>query len=143
MKTQSYLMFYQLSAFCQKTAYNVGMQSYNNLSVLSIKDPEDNTTKKESGRYINMYYSTTNIKISTTSKLLNLSSFISSVGGNLGLFLGFSFMSAVLCCIKFLEGPTRKIYRKSMRIYSNQTSQTSQDQQENKENGPLTTPMWL
>ena len=114
------------------------MQSYNNQSVLSIKDPDDNSTKqKESGRYINMYYSTTNIKISTTSKLLNLSSFVSSVGGNLGLFVGFSFLSAVTCLFKLLERPTRKIVRKSMRIYCKKSTPDQQAKD------LLDTPMWL
>ena len=128
----------QFSAFCQKTNFNVGMQSYNNQSVLSINDPDDNSTKqKESGRYINMYYSTTNIKISTTSKLLNLSSFVSSVGGNLGLFVGFSFLSAVTCLFKLLERPTRKIVRKSMRIYCKKSTPDQQAKD------LLDTPMWL
>ena len=128
----------QFSAFCQTTTFDVGMQSYNNQSVLSIKDPDDNSTKqKESGRYINIYYSTTNIKISTTSKLLNLSSFVSSVGGNLGLFVGFSFLSAVTCLFKLLDRPARKIVRKSIRIYCKKSTPDQQGKD------LLDTPMWL
>ena len=126
------------SGFCQKTTFNVGVQSYNSQSVFRIKDPDDNTTKQnESGRYINMYYSTTNVKISTTSKLLNLSSFISSVGGNLGLFVGFSFLSAVTCLFKLLERSTRKVVRQSMRVYC---KKPTHDQQEK---DLFKTPMWM
>ena len=106
---------------CKKSKYRVGVQTYDKLSFVSIKDPPPNSTldkstntetgqdssdinKKENmrSRAIYIYYSTTNVRLSSTSKLISLSSFISSIGGNLGLFVGFSFMSVLLYVYKCL-----------------------------------------
>ena len=38
-------------------------------------------------------YATTNIAISEDAQLIDIYSFISSIGGNLGLFVGFSFLA--------------------------------------------------
>ena len=54
-------------------------------------------------RAILMYYATTDVKVSSTAKLISLSSFISSIGGNLGLFVGFSFLSVLLFMYKILK----------------------------------------
>merc|ERR1719414_1227180 len=82
-------------AFCKKSEYNVGLQSFDRLSFINIDDKayDVSAAKKEPTRAIFMYYSSTDITVSTTSKLISLSSFISSIGGNLGLFVGFSFLS--------------------------------------------------
>ena len=79
------------------------MQSFDKLSYIAIKD-ESTTTRNESksSRAVLLYYSTTDIKVSTTSMLISLSSFISSIGGNLGLFVGFSFLSVFLLIYKYL-----------------------------------------
>ena len=90
---------------CKKSSYEVGIQSFDKLSMINIVDNKDGikNSKKESPRAIFMYYSTTDIKVSTTSKLISLSSFISSIGGNLGLFVGFSFLSTFFFFYNFLE----------------------------------------
>ena len=112
------------SALCKKSRYRVGIQTFDKLSFVSIKDPTPNSTldknitsktskdSSENGkdnqkentpsRAIYIYYSTTNVRLSSTSKLVSLSSFISSIGGNLGLFIGFSFMSVLLYVYKCL-----------------------------------------
>ena len=54
-------------------------------------------------RYISVYYSTTDVKISATTTIITASTFISSIGGNLGLFLGFSFVTSMLFIYKQLE----------------------------------------
>ena len=90
---------------CKKSSYTVGIQSFDKLSMINIEDSkeENANSTKESARAIFMYYSTTDIKVSTTSKLISLSSFISSIGGNLGLFVGFSFLSTFFFFYNFLE----------------------------------------
>ena len=114
---------------CKKSKYRVGVQTFDKLSFVSIKDPPPNSTLDKStksetnqdssdnnekehtrSRAIYIYYSTTNVRLSSTSKLISLSTFISSIGGNLGLFVGFSFMSVLLyvykCLVKMT--PTKK-----------------------------------
>ena len=103
-KAIKYFSFF--TAFCKKSAYNVGLQSFDRLSFINIEETpdDDSAAKKESTRAIFMYYSTTDIKVSTTSKLISLSSFISSIGGNLGLFCGFSFLSSFFYVYKIFQG---------------------------------------
>ena len=107
-------MLYSI-AFCKKSAYNVGLQSFDRLSFINIEDKADDVSavKRESTRAIFMYYSTTDIKVSTTSQLISLSSFISSIGGNLGLFCGFSFLSSFFYVYKIFQGLLRARKRKN------------------------------
>ena len=51
----------------------------------------------------------TDVDVSEEIQLHNVSSFISSVGGNLGLFIGFSFLSVLLKLFEF----TRKLQLKN------------------------------
>ena len=51
------------------------------------------TTMPESSKTLNIAYTTTDTKVSERVHLIDGYSFISSVGGNLGLFIGFSFLS--------------------------------------------------
>ena len=46
-------------------------------------------------RHVFLYYSTTDETTMTSELMIDLPTFISAVGGNLGLFLGFSFMGVV------------------------------------------------
>ena len=90
---------------CTKSSYEVGVQSFDKLSMIDIqegKDENKNSTEAPA-KAIYLYYSTTDINVSTTSKLITLSSFISSIGGNLGLFVGFSFLSTFFFFYNFLE----------------------------------------
>ena len=41
---------------------------------------------------IYLYYVTTEIKVKSSELLVTFSSFVSAVGGNLGIFIGFSFL---------------------------------------------------
>ena len=59
--------------------------------------------KNDTMRNIAIYYSTTDVKISTTTKLLSASNFVSGIGGNLGLFVGFSFIHAINFLFKEFE----------------------------------------
>lgn len=47
-------------------------------------------------------YQSTETAVSQKIKILNTSSFISSVGGNLGLFLGFSFLDSLFVICKWV-----------------------------------------
>ena len=44
------------------------------------------------GKEILLYYSTTTVKVISEAKMINFPNFVSAVGGNLGLFVGFSFL---------------------------------------------------
>ena len=44
----------------------------------------------ENTRTVLLYYSTTNVKVSSTSLKVDFNTFVSNVGGSLGLFIGFS-----------------------------------------------------
>ena len=49
------------------------------------------------GKEILLYYSTTTVKVISEAKMINFPSFVSAVGGNLGLFVGFSFLGFFSC----------------------------------------------
>ena len=132
---QNILVFPPFSALCHKSSYHVGIQTFDKLSIVSIDEKQQPnstmdhekekyetstnhgeneqgaTNKNKPSRTILLYYSTTNVRISSTSKLISLSSFISSIGGNLGLFVGFSFMSVFLFvykCLTKITPPSKK-----------------------------------
>ena len=112
--TSIFNMFTSFLEQCKKTRYSVGMNTFDFLSMINIKEPDfkvDNSEQKNH-RYIDFYYSTTEVKLSKTSKLITSSTFISSIGGNLGLFVGFSFISALLYIYELLEKSiSENIYR--------------------------------
>ena len=99
-----YNQLFLITAPCEKATYDVGIQTYDSLSSINIKDQDETKTtqnqteeKKPPFRYQFLYYSTTEVKVSTTSKLIDFPTFISNIGGNLGLFVGFSFLSGLFC----------------------------------------------
>ena len=84
---------------CERAIYQVDVRSFDRLDFPFIKK----INKIIAERYIIMYYSNEDVKIYTTSELVTFSSFISSIGGNLGLFVGFSFIGVVLFVCNLLE----------------------------------------
>ena len=56
--------------------------------------PDDNSTLSNSTEFdtlmVSLYYSTTDVKVSSTSLKVDFNTFVSNVGGSLGLFIGFS-----------------------------------------------------
>ena len=58
-----------------------------------VKDREE----AKNGTEILFYYSTTSIQILSEDTMINFSNFVSAVGGNLGLFVGFSFLGFFSC----------------------------------------------
>ena len=79
-------------------------QSFDRRSFINIEEESKvkAESRKETPRAVFLYYSTTDIKVTTTSKLITLSSFISSIGGNLGLFIGFSFIRMFFVVYEYL-----------------------------------------
>ena len=71
----------------------------------SEKIPINAVSKPIETSGINIFYSHTDIRVESVEILVDFNSFISSVGGSLGLFLGFSFLgflSLFYDCIKTL-----------------------------------------
>ena len=71
-----------------------------NKSVNSSQMPEAATSYP---RYVYVYYSTSDEITYTSNLLIDLPTFISSTGGNLGLFLGFSFMGMLFSLYEWIE----------------------------------------
>ena len=65
-----------------------------------LKEKKKNTTSFT--RYITMYYTTAHVAIFTSEELIDFSTFISATGGNLGLFLGISFLGVVFALSEYL-----------------------------------------
>ena len=69
----------------------------------------DNTRKEASSnkrlypRYIYIYYMTSDETTYTSSLMIDSATFISSIGGNLGLFLGFSFLGILFPVYEKIE----------------------------------------
>ena len=77
----------------------------NIMTKTSEKIPINAVSKPIETSGINIFYSTTDIRVESVEVLVDFNSFISSVGGSLGLFLGFSFLgflSLFYDCIKTL-----------------------------------------
>ncbi len=53
--------------------------------------------------FITLYYSTFNVEEHIESLIYDASSFVVSVGGNLGLFFGFSCLSVLFACINYFK----------------------------------------
>ena len=63
-------------------------------------------------RYITMYYTTADIATFTSDRLIDLSAFISGIGGNLGLFLGLSFLGTLFWFYELVEKAYIKLNQK-------------------------------
>ena len=76
-------------------------------------DQNSDTSKNQSSRSTNvksahvrhifLYYSSTDETTITSELMIDLPSFISAIGGNLGLFLGFSFMGVIFTFYNMLK----------------------------------------
>ena len=64
-------------------------------------------------RSINMYYTTADVATFTEDQLIDFSGFVSAVGGNLGLFLGFSFLGMLFSLYEYIEN---KVASKSTQL---------------------------
>ena len=74
-----------------------------------MQNPQDiwherNKTNQTSfTRYISMYYTSSDVTTLTEDKLIDFSGFVSAIGGNLGLFLGFSFLGMFSSLYEYIE----------------------------------------
>ena len=83
--------------------YQVSFIPFGPKSRLDIKDGENGDKEIEnkeeanlnSTRVIILFYTTTDVKISKTSLKVDLNTFVSNVGGSLGLFIGFSVLGVM------------------------------------------------
>ena len=82
---------------------STGKQSKENDIKKNDKIDRNQNYKTDYGKEILFYYSTTEIKVITEDKIINFSNFISAVGGNLGLFIGFSFLGFFSCFYNLIE----------------------------------------
>ena len=69
--------------------------------VNTTKEAKDN--KGSFPRYIYIYYITSDETTYTSSLMIDWPTFISSIGGNLGLFLGFSFLGILFPMYEKIE----------------------------------------
>ena len=54
-------------------------------------------------RSLVMYYTTADVTTYSSERIIDLPTFISSTGGNLGLFIGFSFMGILFSMYEWIE----------------------------------------
>ena len=59
-------------------------------------------SEKSIQKTLHFYYATTDVKASTTSLKIDVNTFISNVGGNLGLFVGFSVLGGLSFIYNFI-----------------------------------------
>ena len=99
----NYLIF---AVPCSRSSYAIGIQTFDETSFITIKDPEDNVTEYEreyaNSTIFSFYYSKMDVKVSSIIDLIDLPTFIGSVGGNLGLFVGFSFLGCIFFICDFM-----------------------------------------
>ena len=86
---------------CEYIQYTADTLSYDKYTTVSIFPEDQNTSnvlsenqtiEEDESKAIIFYYSSTEVDVYTTDLLVNFSNFVSSVGGNLGMFIGFSFL---------------------------------------------------
>ena len=87
--------------------YQAGFSTYDAKSKLELEHDDENHIEDDkygpNTRTIVLFYTTTDVKVSTTSLKIDLNTFVSNVGGSLGLFIGFSvlgvffFINDVIC----------------------------------------------
>ena len=67
----------------------------NETGIKTFQSNEDGNATKVDARLINLFYSSTDVKVSTTSLKVDFNTFVSNVGGSLGLFIGFSVLGGI------------------------------------------------
>ena len=74
----------------------MGIKSFKKESMMTFNKTHDH-------RAVLARYSKTVVTEMTTSKLIDTATFISSIGGNLGLFVGFSFINGFFFMYEYVE----------------------------------------
>ena len=109
-------MFISYLAYCGASEYKMQTTSYDVDSIISVrlntafKKLLNITIPRDVKSYTMLLsFLKTDIDISEEISLNQFSDFISSVGGNLGLFIGFSFLSALLTMVEWLRKMSTKL----------------------------------
>ena len=76
------------------------------LKLVNVRVPNDTKTHSTMISFLK-----TDVEVSEEISLNKFSDLISSVGGNLGLFVGFSFLSALLSLVEWAQNIPLKYYR--------------------------------
>ena len=82
------------------TKYNENSNINSNLDENHESKPSNNHAKP---RYVYLYFTTPDETTYATNLMIDFPSFISSIGGNLGLFLGFSCMGVLFPLYEWIE----------------------------------------
>ena len=97
-----------ISEPCQFTSYNAETLSYDRNSIMGHRTIRNlfytaNMTFAPKDNHTNLLinYPSMDVEVSQKVKILDASSFVSSVGGNLGLFIGFSFLDTFFAMYKW------------------------------------------
>ena len=79
-----------------KGKYQGKLESKEEEGLMISKDNDEIETEK-GYKEVLFYYSSTSVKVISQEKILDFSNFLSAIGGNLGLFVGFSFLGFFTC----------------------------------------------
>ena len=84
---------------CEHVKYSAESLAYDKSSSLSL-------VTNSTDEYIGIFfmYATTEVKVITQELLISFSNFISSIGGNLGMFIGFSCFGAFSWAFDHVKG---------------------------------------
>jgi hypothetical protein len=85
---------------CNITRYRLLIERFNYMASSMYR--QSFNASEESGRaqrLLNVYYSTVDVTTYVNTKIMTFNAFISTVGGNLGLFVGFSCTSVFFAII--------------------------------------------
>ena len=83
------------------------------ISPNSVEQQNDEEDEPLEMRFFYMYYTTADETQFTTDKLIDIATFIGSVGGTLGLYLGFSFLGMLFPLYDYAEASYKKWNKKS------------------------------
>ena len=113
---------------CEFVRYEAQTLSYDKFSSFTIipnnneannLSDENQTAGEEEDKMIIFYYYTTEIEVITVDLLINFSNFLSAIGGNLGMFIGFSFFGCFAAAYDAIN-------RISKQVNSNKVHQSPQ-----------------
>ena len=96
------LHFFYFPAPCKTTTYDAGILKFKQ-NPYGVWHNESKTNRTSFNRTVAMYYTTSDVTTYTEARLIDFSGFVSAVGGNLGLFLGFSFLGMLFDLYEYIE----------------------------------------
>ena len=94
--------FFNFPAPCKTTTYEAGILKFQQ-DPYGVWHNKSKTNSASFKRTVAMYFTTTDVTTYTEARLIDFSGFVSAVGGNLGLFLGFSFLGMLFDLYGYIE----------------------------------------